>query len=104
MARKIPELCKPSGKPPKPASDQDMGDRLSRLEQIVETSLPRLRSPETLGVRNSHRLDSAGLNDDMRFSNDDGENRGGSQSSKGYENNVTGSVTTASVLERVRLT
>ncbi|KAJ7180125.1 fungal-specific transcription factor domain-containing protein [Mycena crocata] len=103
VARKVPELCK-AYMPGK--SDQDVSQRLARLEHIIELALPQFCPPGTPGGHFDHngsrRLSSAPQDDDSRSLPDEQDPRGGTfQSGKWFGHSASGSIAPGSVLEQL---
>ncbi|KAJ3924061.1 fungal-specific transcription factor domain-containing protein [Lentinula edodes] len=101
IARKVPELCK-AYTPGK--SDQDLGLRIARLEQIIEMALPQFSDLESSGFNVPERQRSMSMTeDDVHSQQEDHDASGGAfQSGKWYGNSASGSIAPASVLEQVR--
>ncbi|KAJ3857761.1 fungal-specific transcription factor domain-containing protein [Lentinula lateritia] len=99
IARKVPELCK-AYTPGK--SDQDLGLRIARLEQIIEMALPQFSDLESSGFNVPERQRSMSMTeDDVHSQQEDHDASGGAfQSGKWYGNSASGSIAPASVLEQ----
>lgn len=97
----MPELCK-AYTPGK--SDQDLGLRIARLEQIIEMALPQFSDLESSGFNVPERQRSMSMTeDDVHSQQEDHDASGGAfQSGKWYGNSASGSIAPASVLEQVR--
>ncbi|KAJ3937244.1 MAG: fungal-specific transcription factor domain-containing protein [Lentinula lateritia] len=101
IARKVPELCK-AYTPGK--SDQDLGLRIARLEQIIEMALPQFSDLESSGFNVPERQRSMSMTeDDVHSQQEDHDASGGAfQSGKWYGNSASGSIAPASVLEQLQ--